>query len=134
MTISLLYAPPITTPLQGVYFFIDKALINDTPEDVAMCLYMEGFNKVAIGKYFGKRYTDPLHHKVLERYLQFVNVSGLGLVEAIREFAKVVTLPSDPGSVEHIMTEFGKHYHQSNPSKFDCAGMHVVCKYTGIAY
>jgi hypothetical protein len=112
---------------EGVYFFIDKALINDTPEDVAMCLYMEGFNKVAIGKYFGKRYTDPLHHKVLERYLQFVNVSGLGLVEAIREFAKVVTLPSDPGSVEHIMTEFGKHYHQSNPSKFDCADTCSAC-------
>ena len=34
---------------------LEKGLVNETPEDVALCLYVESFDKVAIGKYLGKK-------------------------------------------------------------------------------
>ena len=55
-----------------------------------------------------------------------MDVTGLNLVEAIRELVKILTLPDDPKYIEQIMNEFGKYYHLSNPKKF-CSAGRLLC-------
>ena len=54
---SNLFLPPsLLCPLifQAIKFLLEKELLNDTPEDVALYLFCNGMDKTALGDYLGE--------------------------------------------------------------------------------
>ena len=41
---------------------MNKCLLNDTPEDVALFLHKESLDKKVVAQYLGKRYRSSYHH------------------------------------------------------------------------
>jgi hypothetical protein len=39
---------------QAIKFLLEKELLNDTPEDVALYLFCNGMDKTALGDYLGE--------------------------------------------------------------------------------
>ena len=39
---------------QAIKFLLEKELLNNTPEDVALYLFQNGMDKVALGDYLGE--------------------------------------------------------------------------------
>ena len=44
-----------SAPLQGIKYLMNKSLLNDTPEDVALFLHREHLDERAVARYLGSR-------------------------------------------------------------------------------
>ncbi|KRX81128.1 Cytohesin-1 [Trichinella sp. T6] len=95
---------------KGIEFLIEHGLIGESAESVAEFLYRsEGLSKAVIGDYLGDR--DEFNIKVLGKFVDLQDFSGLSLVEALR-------LPGEAQKIDRMMDSFAKRYCTMNPGIF----------------
>ncbi|KRY19864.1 Cytohesin-1 [Trichinella patagoniensis] len=102
---------------KGIEFLIEHGLIGESAESVAEFLYRsEGLSKAVIGDYLGDR--DEFNIKVLGKFVDLQDFSGLSLVEALRHFLWSFRLPGEAQKIDRMMDSFAKRYCTMNPGIF----------------
>jgi cytohesin len=92
-------------------------LINNTPEDVAMFLYVgELLDKGAIGDYLGE--GKPYYIRVLQNYVELHDFTAMTLVDALRRFLSGFRLPGEAQKIDRMMELFARRYCICNPGVF----------------
>ncbi|KRY88271.1 Cytohesin-3 [Trichinella pseudospiralis] len=106
---------------KGIEFLIEHGLIGESAESVAEFLYRsEGLSKAVIGDYLGDR--DEFNIKVLGKFVDLQDFSGLSLVEALRHFLWSFRLPGEAQKIDRMMDSFAKRYCTMNPGIFRTTG------------
>jgi Sec7-like guanine-nucleotide exchange factor len=69
-------------PKEAIKFLLEKELLNNTPEDVALYLFQNGMDKVALGDYLGE--GKDFNIAVLQEFVRLHKFHGMDLVQALR--------------------------------------------------
>ncbi|CAI8040935.1 Cytohesin-1, partial [Geodia barretti] len=91
-------------PKDAIKFLLEKELLNDTPEDVALYLFCNGMDKTALGDYLGE--GKEFNIKVLQEFVRLHKFHGMDLVRALRGFLGSFQLPGEAQKIDRMMESF----------------------------
>ncbi|KAJ3411239.1 Brefeldin A-inhibited guanine nucleotide-exchange protein 2 [Chytridiales sp. JEL 0842] len=104
-------------PKKGVAFFIKHGFVAEDHAAVATFLASNSeLNKHAIGDYIGE--GEPFPVKVMHAFVDLMDFSQMGFVEALRGFLQTFRLPGESQKIDRIMEKFADRYCENNPDVF----------------
>jgi cytohesin len=103
-------------PKDAIKFLLEKELLNDTPEDVALYLFCNGMDKTALGDYLGE--GKEFNIKVLQEFVRLHKFHGMDLVRALRVFLWSFQLPGEAQKIDRMMESFASQFCECNPGTF----------------
>ncbi|KAG9290332.1 hypothetical protein G9A89_007063 [Geosiphon pyriformis] len=120
-----------TKPQKGLEFLINNSLCKNNTNDIVNFLATTpGLNKAAIGEYLGE--GDPDVIKVMHAFVDSMNFTGLGFVDALRTFLQTFRLPGESQKIDRIMEKFADRYCETNPDVFANADSAYILAYSVI--
>ncbi|KAJ3097757.1 Brefeldin A-inhibited guanine nucleotide-exchange protein 2 [Phlyctochytrium planicorne] len=118
-------------PNKGVKFLIEHGFVEDTPEAIAkFFLNNQGLNKSAIGDYIGD--GDAFCIKVMHAFVDSIDFTGLGFVQALRSFLQAFRLPGEAQKISRLMEKFADRFCENNPGLFAKADTAYILAYSVI--
>uniref|UniRef100_A0A1X7V694 SEC7 domain-containing protein n=1 Tax=Amphimedon queenslandica TaxID=400682 RepID=A0A1X7V694_AMPQE len=104
-------------PKDGMKYLIEKNVVNDTSEDVAMFLHTgELLDKSAIGTFLGE--GKNYYIGVLRNFVVLYDFADMNLVDALRSFLSGFRLPGEAQKIDRMMELFAQRYCYCNPDVF----------------
>ncbi|KAG0377049.1 Brefeldin A-inhibited guanine nucleotide-exchange protein 2, partial [Mortierella sp. AD032] len=106
-----------TKPMKGVDFFIKQGFVQDDLQSLAAYLMTTpGLDKAAIGEYIGE--GDKKAIKVMHAFVDRLDFTGVGFVDALRLFLQNFRLPGESQKIDRLMEKFADRYCETNPKVF----------------
>ncbi|KAG0255605.1 Brefeldin A-inhibited guanine nucleotide-exchange protein 2, partial [Linnemannia exigua] len=106
-----------TKPMKGVDFFIKQGFVQDDLQSIAAYLMTTpGLDKAAIGEYIGE--GDKKAIKVMHAFVDRLDFTGVGFVDALRMFLQNFRLPGESQKIDRLMEKFADRYCETNPKVF----------------
>ncbi|KAJ3348250.1 Protein transport protein sec71 [Entophlyctis luteolus] len=115
----------VDKPIKAIDFFkkngfIPKFAGEDEDDDVqtvaAFLKNTSGLSKAGIGSYLGE--IDPFCVKVMHAFVDTLDFTGVGFVEALRMFLQTFRLPGEAQKIDRLMEKFADRYCENNPDVF----------------
>ncbi|KAG0288521.1 Brefeldin A-inhibited guanine nucleotide-exchange protein 2 [Linnemannia gamsii] len=104
-------------PMKGVDFFIKQGFVQDDLQAIAAYLMTTpGLDKAAIGEYIGE--GDKKAIKVMHAFVDRLDFTGVGFVDALRMFLQNFRLPGESQKIDRLMEKFADRYCDTNPKVF----------------
>ncbi|KAF8932781.1 Brefeldin A-inhibited guanine nucleotide-exchange protein 2 [Haplosporangium gracile] len=104
-------------PMKGIDFFIKQGFVQDDLQALAAYLMTTpGLDKAAIGEYIGE--GDKKAIKVMHAFIDRLDFTGVGFVDALRMFLQNFRLPGESQKIDRIMEKFADRYCDTNPKVF----------------
>ncbi|KAG0212210.1 Brefeldin A-inhibited guanine nucleotide-exchange protein 2 [Mortierella sp. NVP41] len=104
-------------PMKGVDFFIKQGFVQDDLQAIAAYLMTTpGLDKAAIGEYIGD--GDKKAIKVMHAFVDRLDFTGVGFVDALRMFLQNFRLPGESQKIDRLMEKFADRYCETNPKVF----------------
>jgi len=103
-------------PSAGIQYLVEKAIIKETPEEVAKFLLEPSLSKKFVGDYLGE--GVDFNVKVLKAYCGLLNFAGLSVDDALRKFLVGFRLPGEAQKIDRMMEAFASQFFQNNPANF----------------
>ncbi|KAF9149314.1 Brefeldin A-inhibited guanine nucleotide-exchange protein 2 [Linnemannia schmuckeri] len=104
-------------PMKGIDFFIKQGFVQDDLQALAAYLMTTpGLDKAAIGEYIGE--GDKKAIKVMHAFVDRLDFTGVGFVDALRMFLQNFRLPGESQKIDRIMEKFADRYCDTNPKVF----------------
>ncbi|CAG8543289.1 11263_t:CDS:2 [Funneliformis mosseae] len=120
-----------TKPLKGLNFLLGNGFLkNDTASIISFLSSTPGLNKAAIGEYLGE--GDPEAIKIMHAFVDRLDFTGLGFVDALRIFLQTFRLPGESQKIDRIMEKFADRYCENNPDVFANADTAYILAYSVI--
>lgn len=106
-----------TKPLKGVDFLIKQGIIKDDLAAIAAYLMTTpSLDKAAIGEYIGD--GDEKAIKVMHAFVDRLDFTGVGFVDALRMFLQTFRLPGESQKIDRLMEKFADRYCETNGKVF----------------
>ncbi|KAF9424616.1 Brefeldin A-inhibited guanine nucleotide-exchange protein 2 [Podila epigama] len=106
-----------TKPLKGVDFLIKQGFIKDDYAAIAAYLMnTPSLDKAAIGEYIGD--GDERAIKVMHAFVDRLDFTGVGFVDALRMFLQTFRLPGESQKIDRLMEKFADRYCETNGKVF----------------
>ncbi|KAG0038848.1 Brefeldin A-inhibited guanine nucleotide-exchange protein 1 [Podila clonocystis] len=106
-----------TKPLKGVDFLIKQGFIKDDLAAIAAYLMTTpSLDKAAIGEYIGD--GDEKAIKVMHAFVDQLDFTGVGFVDALRMFLQTFRLPGESQKIDRLMEKFADRYCETNGKVF----------------
>ncbi|KAF9325578.1 Brefeldin A-inhibited guanine nucleotide-exchange protein 1 [Podila minutissima] len=106
-----------TKPLKGVDFLIKQGFIKDDLAAIAAYLMTTpSLDKAAIGEYIGD--GDEKAIKVMHAFVDRLDFTGVGFVDALRMFLQTFRLPGESQKIDRLMEKFADRYCETNGKVF----------------
>ncbi|KAI9014546.1 hypothetical protein CLU79DRAFT_766317 [Phycomyces nitens] len=100
-----------TSAESGVAYLIDKQVLTEDPLSIANFLFnTPDLSRTQLGHYLSDRRNGAIY----EEFLNCFRLVGLRLDEALRILLTTFILPSQWESIEYIIEQFAKKWHDSN--------------------
>ncbi|CAI2183131.1 13900_t:CDS:2, partial [Funneliformis geosporum] len=120
-----------TKPVKGLNFLLGNGFLkNDTASIISFLSSTPGLNKAAIGEYLGE--GDPEAIKIMHAFVDRLDFTGLGFVDALRIFLQTFRLPGESQKIDRIMEKFADRYCENNPDVFANADTAYILAYSVI--
>ncbi|CAG8632618.1 9478_t:CDS:2, partial [Ambispora leptoticha] len=120
-----------TKPQKGLQFLIENNFCKkDTDDVVSFLMTTPGLNKAAIGEYLGESDAEAI--KVMHTFVDRMDFTGLGFVDALRSFLQTFRLPGESQKISRIMEKFADRYCETNPDIFANADTAYTLAYSVI--
>ncbi|KAF9902410.1 Brefeldin A-inhibited guanine nucleotide-exchange protein 2 [Linnemannia zychae] len=104
-------------PMKGIDFFIKQGFVQDDLQSLAAYLMTTpGLDKAAIGEYIGE--GDKKAIKVMHAFVDRLDFTGVGFVDALRMFLQNFRLPGESQKIDRLMEKFADRYCETNPKVF----------------
>ncbi|KAK5828757.1 hypothetical protein F5H01DRAFT_9422 [Linnemannia elongata] len=104
-------------PMKGIDFFIKQGFVQDDLQAIAAYLMTTpGLDKAAIGEYIGE--GDKKAIKVMHAFVDRLDFTGVGFVDALRMFLQNFRLPGESQKIDRLMEKFADRYCDTNPKVF----------------
>ncbi|KAF9921251.1 Brefeldin A-inhibited guanine nucleotide-exchange protein 2 [Linnemannia zychae] len=104
-------------PMKGIDFFIKQGFVQDDLQSLAAYLMTTpGLDKAAIGEYIGD--GDKKAIKVMHAFVDRLDFTGVGFVDALRMFLQTFRLPGESQKIDRLMEKFADRYCETNPKVF----------------
>lgn len=118
-------------PTKGLNFLIgNDSLKNDNASIISFLSSTPGLSKAAIGEYLGE--GDPEAIKIMHAFVDRMDFTGLGFVDALRVFLQTFRLPGESQKIDRIMEKFADRYCENNPDIFANADTAYILAYSVI--
>ncbi|KAF9205281.1 Brefeldin A-inhibited guanine nucleotide-exchange protein 2 [Podila verticillata] len=106
-----------TKPIKGVDFLIKQGFIKDDLAAIAAYLMTTpSLDKAAIGEYIGD--GDEKAIKVMHAFVDRLDFTGVGFVDALRMFLQTFRLPGESQKIDRLMEKFADRYCETNGKVF----------------
>lgn len=106
------------SPSKGIKFFIERGLVEDTPDAIAKYLFeTPNLDPTGIGEIIGTGKNTEILHK----FVSFFNFEGLSFEQAFRAFLSKFQIPGEAQMIDRVMEQFGVKFYNDNPNLFSCA-------------
>ncbi|WEW57031.1 guanine nucleotide exchange protein for ADP-robosylation factor [Emydomyces testavorans] len=119
-------------PKRGMKLFLSEGFIrSDSPSDIASFLLRnERLDKAALGEFLGE--GDAEHIAIMHAFVDLMDFSNRGFVDALREFLQSFRLPGESQKIDRFMLKFAERYLTGNPKAFATADDPYVLAYSVI--
>lgn len=109
----------------GIKLLKDLGVIKEGPENMAKFLKEDKrVSPFMIGEIFGG--DDDFNLKVLETYLESLNLKDLSVLESLKYYLSLFELPGESQKVERILEAFAKQYTKDNPDLYTQDATHLT--------
>ncbi|KAF9913913.1 Protein transport protein sec71 [Lobosporangium transversale] len=106
-----------TKPLKGIDFLLKQGFVQDDHQSIVNYLMnTPSLDKAAIGEYIGD--GDEKAIKVMRAFVDRLDFTGVGFVDALRIFLQSFRLPGEAQKIDRIMEKFANRYCDTNPKVF----------------
>ncbi|KAG0261591.1 Brefeldin A-inhibited guanine nucleotide-exchange protein 2 [Mortierella polycephala] len=106
-----------TKPMKGVDFLVKQGFVQDDHQSIAAYLMATpGLDKAAIGEYIGEGNEKAI--KVMHAFVDCLNFTGVGFVDALRMFLQTFRLPGESQKIDRLMEKFADRYCETNTKVF----------------
>ncbi|RIA97036.1 hypothetical protein C1645_802023 [Glomus cerebriforme] len=120
-----------TKPHKGLNFLIRNGFLkNDSASLISFLSSTPGLNKAAIGEYLGEGDSEAI--KIMHAFVDRLDFTGLGFVDALRIFLQTFRLPGESQKIDRIMEKFADRYCENNPDVFANADTAYILAYSVI--
>ncbi|CAH1765853.1 9149_t:CDS:2 [Entrophospora sp. SA101] len=120
-----------TKPQKGLDFLLQNNFIkDDTNSIISFLISTPGVSKTAIGEYLGEGDSDAI--KTMHAFVDHMDFTGLGFVDALRMFLQSFRLPGESQKIDRIMEKFADRYCETNPEIFANADTAYILAYSVI--
>ncbi|KAF9982940.1 Brefeldin A-inhibited guanine nucleotide-exchange protein 1 [Mortierella antarctica] len=104
-------------PMKGVDFLIKQGFVQDDLHAIAAYLMTTpSLDKAAIGEYLGD--GDEKAIKVMHAFVDRLDFTGVGFVDALRMFLQTFRLPGESQKIDRLMEKFADRYCDTNSKVF----------------
>jgi len=104
-------------PMKGLDFLIKQGFVQDELQTIAEYLMTTpSLDKAAIGEYIGD--GDEKAIKVMHSFVDRLDFTGAGFVDALRMFLQTFRLPGESQKIDRLMEKFADRYCDTNPKVF----------------
>ncbi|KAG0301832.1 Brefeldin A-inhibited guanine nucleotide-exchange protein 2 [Dissophora globulifera] len=104
-------------PNKGVDFLIKQGFVQDDLQAIAAYLMTTpSLDKAAIGEYIGD--GDDKAIKVMHAFVDRLDFTGVGFVDALRMFLQTFRLPGESQKIDRLMEKFADRYCETNSKVF----------------
>ncbi|KAG0363033.1 hypothetical protein BC939DRAFT_495436 [Gamsiella multidivaricata] len=104
-------------PLKGLDFLIKQGFVQDDYQSIAAYLMTTpSLDKAAIGEYIGD--GDEKAIKVMHAFVDRLDFTGVGFVDALRMFLQTFRLPGESQKIDRLMEKFADRYCDTNSKVF----------------
>ncbi|KAF9972974.1 Brefeldin A-inhibited guanine nucleotide-exchange protein 2 [Actinomortierella ambigua] len=118
-------------PNKGVDFMLKQGFVADEVTAIATFLMTTpGLGKKAIGEYIGE--GDEKAIRVMHAFVDLLDFSGRGFVDALRMFLQTFRLPGESQKIDRLMEKFADRYCEGNPKVFANADTAYTLAYSVI--
>ncbi|KAG0208455.1 Brefeldin A-inhibited guanine nucleotide-exchange protein 2 [Mortierella sp. GBA30] len=106
-----------TKPMKGLDFLIKQGFVQDDLQAIAAYLMTTAsLDKAAIGEYIGD--GDEKAIKVMHAFVDRLDFTGVGFVDALRMFLQTFRLPGESQKIDRLMEKFADRYCDTNSKVF----------------
>ncbi|KAG0224594.1 Brefeldin A-inhibited guanine nucleotide-exchange protein 2 [Actinomortierella wolfii] len=118
-------------PGKGVDFMIKQGFVqDDVPAIASFLMSTPGLSKKCIGEYIGEGEEKAI--KVMHAFVDLLDFSGKGFVDALRMFLQTFRLPGEAQKIDRLMEKFADRYCEGNPKVFANADTAYTLAYSVI--
>jgi brefeldin A-inhibited guanine nucleotide-exchange protein len=119
-------------PNRAIRFLVEGRVIpSSAPRHIAhFLLNCPGLDKKKVGDYLGE--GEQHNISTMHAFVDYLDFSGLGFVEALRLFLSKFWLPGEAQKIDRFMLKFAEKYLQGNPNTFKTADTAYVLAYSVI--